>query len=404
MSKTYKFVELLPWTEFLDVHLKKDPVLFPCYIAKHFKIPFEIVFIRGNKQSTKITNLPFNGKIIGLHPTLKKRITKLTDLRRIFFLFPLIKYIIKNRNFVSHYMLFHLTDNSFTLAYFIKLFSPNAKIWLKLDASIEGLKDFLILISKNSTIKQRIISNRYKKILSKIDLISTETRCTYDLLKENPFTESLNIQIIPNGLEEKKSEKPNVKQNLIISVARFGTYQKNTELLLNALAKVSLGTWKVFLIGPIETKEQNFQKIIDVFFDKNPDLKEKIIFTGNINNSELIDEYYEKAKIFILPSRFESFGIAILEALSKGDYLILSDVGAARDLVKNEDFGYILPESEQNKQNEKIIEQAIIVRLQAIIDKKFNIEKNINKRIDFAKQYSMDSIVQSIAIKEWVTK
>jgi len=398
-----KLCELLPWTEFLDVHIKKDPGLFPIYISNHYKIPFEIAYIHGNNKSTKISNLD-NGIIKPLRPIIKHRIIKLFDLRRILFLFPLILYVFKNRKTNTHYLLFHTTENSFALIFFIKLFNPHAKIWLKLDANLEGLKNFLDNINKKNTFKEKLLFTRYRHLLSKIDLISTETQCTYDILKEDSFFNTLNIHIIPNGIEKNTANKEIDKQKIIISVARYGTYQKNTELLLNVLSRLELKDWQVFLIGPIETAEQNFQSKIDVFFENFPELKQKINFIGNINDKQIINNYYEKAQVFVLPSRFESFGIATLEALSYGDFVILTDVGAARDFITNDEVGYILPESEQNKQNEEIIENTLVNKLQEIIDGKMNVEKKSDFRVNYFKQYSMDNIVQTPAIKDWITK
>lgn len=397
-----KLVELLPWTEFLDVHLKKDPGLFPIYISKYYNIPYEIVYIKSNNNSTKVTDLPNNGKIIGLKPIQKKRITKLTDIRRIFFLLPLIIYIIKNRKSISHYLLFHATDNSLTLAFFIKLFSPKAKIWLKMDANHKGLTDFISLINKNTSIKQKILSKRYKNLIKKIDLISVETKNCFDILKTNNFFSHININLIPNGIENDLSDSNLIKENIITSVARFGNSSKNSELLLNALSQLDLKDWEVYLIGPIEKEEQDFQLFINEYFNTHPNLKNKIVFTGNITDKKELNEYYMKSKVFVLPSKYESFGIAPLEAISKGNYLILSDVGAARDFIINDNFGFILPASKQGEQNLQIMEKALIIQLQKIINREIRISNNINNRINYFRSFSIENIIKQESIKNFI--
>ena len=41
------------------------------------------------------------------------------------------------------------------------------------------------------------------------------------------------------------------KENIMVCVGRIGCYQKNTEMLLNALRKVDLKDWKIYMLGPI---------------------------------------------------------------------------------------------------------------------------------------------------------
>ncbi|MEE3410071.1 MAG: glycosyltransferase family 4 protein [Treponema sp.] len=404
MIKDTKLVELLPWTELLDVHLKKDPGQFPLYVSKFYNVPFELVFIKCNKNSTKKKYISDTGAVLALKPILKKKITKLTDFRRLFFLLPLIIYIIKSRKKVSHYILFHATDNSLTLAFFIKLFNPKAKIWLKLDANLENLKSFVKLVESRKTIKQKIISSRYKFLLSKIDLLSAETKLTFNVLQANPYiNDKLNIQIIPNGIDSMPAVADCVKkENIIISVATFGFYPKNTELLLSSLESVELADWKVYLIGPIEKKEQDFEQYISSFYKRNPHLKDKIVFVGNISDTDKLNAWYAKAKVFILPSRWEGFSLSSIEAASHLDYLILTDVGAARDLIPNEKYGYILPQSQQGQQNEDVIKKSLADKLKDIIKGKVKTDKHLKERHDYYSQFLMDNIVKKDCIKEWM--
>lgn len=60
------------------------------------------------------------------------------------------------------------------------------------------------------------------------------------------------------------------KENIMVCVGRIGCYQKNTEMLLNALRKVDLKDWKIYMLGPITSsfnlnEDDNFQKTIDTF-------------------------------------------------------------------------------------------------------------------------------------------
>ncbi len=88
--------------------------------------------------------------------------------------------------------------------------------------------------------------------------------------------------------------------------------------------------WKAFLIGPVTDE---FKPYIDNFFAENPELKEKIIFTGPIYDKKALWEFYARAKVFILSSLTESSGLVLYEAKFFKNYIVSTPVGAAHDVI-----------------------------------------------------------------------
>ena len=74
---------------------------------------------------------------------------------------------------------------------------------------------------------------------------------------------------------------------------------------------------------------------------QNPQLLEKVIFTGEIADKQALNAEYQKAKIFCLTSRLESFGLVFAEAASHGCFIITSDVVSAKDVTGNGNYGDI---------------------------------------------------------------
>ena len=64
----------------------------------------------------------------------------------------------------------------------------------------------------------------------------------------------------------------------MITVGRLGTYQKNTEMLLNALDLMELRDWKVYLIGSISEDLDFFEG----FFYEKPVKKESVFCGSNL--------------------------------------------------------------------------------------------------------------------------
>jgi glycosyltransferase involved in cell wall biosynthesis len=59
-------------------------------------------------------------------------------------------------------------------------------------------------------------------------------------------------------------------------------------------------------------------------------------------NSPALRALYERADLFVLPSRAECFGMATIEALASGLPCIVSDVGGARDIVEDGVTGWLI--------------------------------------------------------------
>ena len=156
--------------------------------------------------------------------------------------------------------------------------------------------------------------------------------------------------------------------------------------------------WKIKLIGPIEKCEKDFQKDIDKFYSERPDLKDKVIFTGTINDSDKLVEEYHKASAFVLTSRWESSALVLLEAAINGCYVLTTNVGIAKDLR----YCYICPNSLQGQQSEEIIVNNFSTELQKLIDNQELCFENFNERNEFCESnFLMSKIIDSEYFKEW---
>lgn len=242
-----------------------------------------------------------------------------------------VRYLRKNAKEIDILQIFHVTLSSVAYAFTYKRLNPDGKIFLKLDCShklVDRIKDL-----------GRIQYNLLNKFLDKVDLMSVEQEILYPKLKKLLPKHSHKLINIPNGVDFDFIEREGLyydygsKENIILNAARIGAEEKNTEMLLEAFAKIDgidKSGWKLVLAGPIE---EGFEDYIDIFFKKNPGLKDSVIFKGNIQDRKELFEEYKRAKIFCLTSEFESFAIALIEAAAMGDVIVSTDVGIARELV-----------------------------------------------------------------------
>jgi glycosyltransferase involved in cell wall biosynthesis len=266
--------------------------------------------------------------------------------------------------------MFHIKRKNFFYRFLYKLLNPDGKTYLKLDINILQIND---MEKKSKHVLRQLEVN-----LSKFNIVSIETKKTYQKFKK--LFKLKNLLLLPNGFDNLDKNIPNVipfeqKENIIITVGRIGTRQKNNQLLLTALEKIDLKDWKVYFIGPIENE---FMPFIEKFFNNNTYLKNKVFFTGSIKNRKKLYNWYNKSKVFCLTSRWEAFSLVLCEALYFGNYIITTNTGAAEDITDNGKIGKIIDMHDAN---------LLASELQSIIDKKNRIDKYYKYIINHCRKY-----------------
>ena len=112
--------------------------------------------------------------------------------------------------------------------------------------------------------------------------------------------------MVPNGFESPPKSWKILKENIILTVGTIGLPVKNSDILLESLKSLDFEDWKFYFVGPVE---KEFKNSIDTFYAEFPHLKGHVAFLGAVFDREKLAELYRKARVFILPSKHESFGI-----------------------------------------------------------------------------------------------
>lgn len=133
------------------------------------------------------------------------------------------------------------------------------------------------------------------------------------------------------------------KENIILTVGRIGTDQKRNEDLLAAFVKVAdeLPDWSVRLVGSVHDK---FKPWLEKFFEIHPNLKERVILAGLVEDKAELANEYKRAKIFCMTSTFEGGTPNVTaEALFAGDFMIFSAVDSADEATDDGKCGRVFP-------------------------------------------------------------
>jgi len=135
----------------------------------------------------------------------------------------------------------------------------------------------------------------------------------------------------------KKSSQNLIKGDYLLYL---GTLQprKNLENLVKAYSQLSTKyqQYKLVVAGK---KGWLFKPLFKLV--KNLKLEKKVIFTGFVSNQQL-PGLIQQAKLLILPSYYEGFGIPVVQSMAAGTKVLVSKNSSLKEIVKSHGF-YIKP-------------------------------------------------------------
>jgi len=169
----------------------------------------------------------------------------------------------------------------------------------------------------------------WKKIIKEAKMVTTPSKFLQNEIKK--ITKKGKFVVIPNGIDTQKF-KPMKKENKILIVARL-FMNKGVQDILDALKKIDIKGWQVDIIG-----DGPYRKFLEMKTQENG-LEKVVQFHGWIDNkSQKMRNFYGHAKIFISASYFESFGLSVLEAISAGCQILVSNIQGHKQIKLNDQY------------------------------------------------------------------
>jgi len=195
------------------------------------------------------------------------------------------------------------------------------------------LRDF----KKMYTSRISILGNLYDKILI---WLPCEKITVNSILAKR-----LNAHNIPNGVDIAyiRSIKAKKKKRQLIFIGRL-VAQKNVKKLI--LASYSIKDCRLIITGEGE-KELELKQLKNGLRAKN------IIFKKHLKHKKII-ELIKQSDILVMPSKRESMGIVILEALASGTAVISTKTDGPKDYIVSNRNGFLV-DDDTKKIREKIL-------------------------------------------------
>lgn len=298
-----------------------------------------------------------------------------------------------NKKVKIHYLDLNICKkNYFKMIFFINKYLKNNEIDILIEIDlilriytlpIQLLKKKLKIISwehfyygENLGVKLR---DYCRKIAArKSDVIITLTQKDFEAYCENEKIKN-KIVTITNPLPKIIKQKSNLTNKKIICVGRL-TYQKGFDLLIENSTEFfkKYKEWEIHIFGEGDDKLK-LEKLIE----KNK-LTQNIILKQP--TKDIYNEYLNST-LFLLPSRFEPFGMVLIEAMSCGVVPIAFRSLGPDEIIANEKDGILVKNGDIKE---------MFSELKKLIENKEKLKKLSNNTKNKVKKYQIDEV-----IKEW---
>jgi glycosyltransferase involved in cell wall biosynthesis len=157
--------------------------------------------------------------------------------------------------------------------------------------------------------------NRVKQGIEAVDLVIAPSRAMKKCIQEIYAVTSL-VKVIYNGRSKEMFNSRN-KKSCIFSMGRVWDEAKNINLLIKASEKLD---FNIRIAGDQQFERNSFEHSSD-----------KIKFLGRLNNDSIAAELSE-ACLYVLPAKYEPFGLSALEAAMSACALVLGDIPSLREI------------------------------------------------------------------------
>jgi glycosyltransferase involved in cell wall biosynthesis len=141
------------------------------------------------------------------------------------------------------------------------------------------------------------------------------------------------VRTIHNGVPDVEADAaPRVTSGPIVGAVGRLAFQKGFDVLLRAIRDVDNATAVIVGDGADRAELQGLARRLDV--------ADRTIWAGW---SDDVRSYVRSFDVFVLPSRFEGFPLAVLEALLAEKPVIAADVGSVGEAVIPGETGFLVP-------------------------------------------------------------
>jgi glycosyltransferase involved in cell wall biosynthesis len=195
-----------------------------------------------------------------------------------------------------------------------------------------GLHHFAYAIPGAGTWPESAIGRRLEAEYDRADLIVVYSRAAARTFHDAGFTED-RIAVVPLGTDVSQFTPDETQRGALTRVLFVGRQdrQKGFDLFIRLVEQLPREV-EVRVIGhPAPSAVEALTRI-----------RPEAVFTGIVGHDALVREY-RQATALVLPSRAESWGLVVGEAMACGLPVVVSDACGSADMVVNGRSGFVVP-------------------------------------------------------------
>lgn len=179
------------------------------------------------------------------------------------------------------------------------------------------------------TDKFLFVSENHKRHTGNIERVEKKASVVYNSIDSEYYGSGHNIRDVL-GL---------CKDDLIVGTIAQIALHKGIDILCKTaqICCAENDRIKFIIVGPVATKEDDFAARMKEEIQTN-NLQDKVKFIGPRND---IPDFLASIDVFFLPTRKETFGLVVGEALAAGVPVITSNVGGIPEIIQDNAIGYM---------------------------------------------------------------
>ena len=154
--------------------------------------------------------------------------------------------------------------------------------------------------------------------------------CHHDAETYHQYDPAFKPTVIYNPLTLEPGEKAKGDSKRFLAVGRFARQHKGFDLLIEAfhLFAQQDSEWKLDIVGE-GVEEKMYRELISKYH-----LEDRVLIHPFTNQ---IQDYYSQAQVYVLSSRWEGFGLVLVEAMAHGLPVVSSNLPTSKEIMG--DFG-----------------------------------------------------------------
>jgi glycosyltransferase involved in cell wall biosynthesis len=166
---------------------------------------------------------------------------------------------------------------------------------------------------------------------------------TSKLLMSEYGVKPAQLSCIEPGTEEWPAAR-GPRRNALLCVATL-TPRKGHVTLIRALARIAHLDWHLTCLGSLERDKATVKRVRHEI--RKARLDRRVTLAGETGSREQLKRHYRRADLFVLPTEYEGYGMAVAEAIAGGVPVVSTPTGAIPQLV-GRDAGLLVPRGDVN--------------------------------------------------------